>query len=127
MRCTIINEPSDRHSWHDNYLCVPKKSKIRLTWSYNGHPNSKHRSGGSDSASDKSDDMGGSGSSFGRHCVQFKEAAERKYWKDNYLCINESSGYNLKWSSSGRIKGKTCIQIKEGADPDTWDDNYLCW
>lgn len=99
QHCVQIEEPSDPHAWHDNYLC--SKLDYGLEWSYRGKKS-------------------------GMVCTAFKEPAEPKEhaWGDNYLCAPED--YGLSFSNDGPTEGKRCVQIYEGSDPDTWDDNYLC-
>lgn len=97
MHCIQINEPSDPHTWDDNYLCSDRD--LGLRWSYKGPI-------------------------AGMFCTKWEETADPHTWHDNYLCAPRDIG--LRWSSAGPIPGLTCTQITEGSDPHTWDDNYLC-
>jgi hypothetical protein len=60
------------------------------------------------------------------HCVHWFETREPREttWHDNFLC--HSTGYDIRWSSSGPIPAMRCTQILEAADPHTWADNFLC-
>lgn len=98
MSCVQVNEPSDPHTWNDNFLCSPFGYGLRF-W---------HR-----------------GVIAGMHCVKLDEPSDPHDWHDNYLCSEEDLG--LRWSTAGRIHGMECVKFKEDADPHTWDDNYLCW
>jgi hypothetical protein len=57
--CTLVNEPSDPHSWDDNFLCTSKD--IGLMWSYARHI----------------DNMA---------CTHIHEGADPHTWNDNHLC-----------------------------------------
>ena len=35
-KCTLVNEPGDKNTWGDNYICVPKNSPYQFKWSYAG-------------------------------------------------------------------------------------------
>jgi hypothetical protein len=61
MKCTRIYEPADPHTWKDNYLCVPRRSRLRLKWSFAGRVR-------------------------GMACIQWREPADPHTWHDNYLC-----------------------------------------
>jgi hypothetical protein len=61
MRCTRIYEPADPHTWKDNYLCVPRRSPLRLKWSFAGRVR-------------------------GMACIQWREPADPHTWHDNFLC-----------------------------------------
>ena len=62
MRCTLVNEPADPHSWADNYLCVPTDSSFHFKWSVAGAPKD-------------------------HSCIQWAEGADPHTWLDNYLCL----------------------------------------
>ena len=61
MRCTQIKEPADSHIWKDNYLCVPRRSRLRFKWSFAGRIR-------------------------GMACIQWREPADPHTWHDNFLC-----------------------------------------
>ena len=71
MRCTKVMEPSEphHHHWRDNYICVPKRSKIYFKWSYSG-PRKKRRYNLS--------------KRYG--CIRWLEKSDPHTWADNYLC-----------------------------------------
>jgi hypothetical protein len=72
MRCTRVVEPSDPHTWQDNYLCVPKTSNYHFTWAY-----------------------ASSMRPSGKSCIQWLEPSDKKHtWHDNYLCGNAGAGPN---------------------------------
>jgi hypothetical protein len=98
--CTPMSEPSDPHTWSDNFLC----SSINhgLVWSNDGPID-------------------------GMRCTLINEPSDPDTWSDNYLCVPSASQLTLSWSFLGPIYGKECIQIVEPADPHTWSDNYLCY
>jgi hypothetical protein len=98
MNCTQINEPTDPHSWSDNYLCSERNLGIK--WS-------------------------SSGPISGMTCINVTEGADPASWGDNYLCTPENWG--LSWSSTGIPAGKECVSFNEPSDPYWWNDNYLCW
>lgn len=98
--CVQINEPSDPHTWGDNYLCTEKNLGIR--WSFAGQIS-------------------------GMRCTQIHETSDPHTWGDNYLCVPTTSELHFAWSSAGAIAGQNCIKINEPADPHTWDDNFLCF
>jgi hypothetical protein len=102
MACTQTNEPSDPHTWADNYLCASED--VGLRWS-------------------------SAGPIPGMTCTAVNEPSEppEHTWPDNYVCVPAGSPYSFAWSASGPIPGRTCIPWNEAADPHTWGDNYLCW
>ena len=62
MKCTLILETADPHTWRDNYLCVPKSSKLNLKWH-------------------------SAGPIAGKKCIQWHEGSDQAgTWHDNYLC-----------------------------------------
>ena len=61
MKCTHITEPADRHTWNDNYLCLPNNSTLNFQWSSEGPI-------------------------AGLSCIQWHETADPDSWNDNYLC-----------------------------------------
>ncbi|XP_057301494.1 uncharacterized protein LOC130635963 [Hydractinia symbiolongicarpus] len=69
MRCTKIEEPSDRYFWTNNYICVPTSAPYSFTWSYNG-------------------------CTKGKYCVKWFEPSTPSSftWNDNYLCQAETTG-----------------------------------
>ena len=98
QHCVRLLEPSDPHTWDDNYLCAPKD--LGLSWSF-------------------------AGPLPGQHCVRLNEASDPHTWDDNYLCSRQDFGF--RWSSAGPVAGLDCLALTEPADPHTWNDNYLCW
>jgi hypothetical protein len=98
--CTRILEPSDRHTWNDNYFCA--LNDIGAKWSY-------------------------AGPIGGMRCTRIVELSDPDTWNDNYLCVPPSSPYLFQWSMAGPIPDMNCLQWEEPSDPDTWNDNYLCW
>jgi len=58
MRCVHIFEPTHEELTKNTYLCVPKSSPLRFSWSYDG--------------------------ALSTNCIQFK--SKGNYWGDNYLC-----------------------------------------
>jgi hypothetical protein len=102
MICTQWIEPSDPHTWHDNYLCASRDLGMR--WSHRGPI-------------------------AGMRCTRIHEGAEPQQhgWQDNYLCLPPSSEVKLSWNSARPLPGMQCVRITEGADPHTWHDNYLCY
>ncbi len=99
MTCTQMLEPSDPHTWNDNYICASKD--IGMRWSY-------------------------AGPIGGMNCTQIIEPSDPDTWNDNYLCVPSTSGMQLRWSFAGN-PGGTCVQVLEPSDPNTWNDNYLCY
>jgi len=99
-QCTQILEPSDFHTWNDNYFC--SDNNYGIAWSYNGTISNMR-------------------------CTLVRESADGSYWDDNYICVPTASDIYFSWSSAGPITGKACVKWSEPADPDTWDDNYLCY
>ena len=113
MDCTNLNEESDREgTWFDNYLCLPKSSAFKFTWSSEGPI-------------------------AGKECLSMYEEAEpyANSWWNNFLCVEEkgdesdegsfSDSLDLRFYTAGEGPG-FCTRINESADPHTWDDNYLC-
>ena len=101
-RCVRIIEPSDPHTWRDNYFCSSRQKKDPgMRWSYRGPIR-------------------------GMKCTRIREPSDPNTWGDNYLCLPRYSPLNLQWSYRGRIRGKACIRWIEPSDPHTWRDNYLC-
>lgn len=101
LACLNVNEPSDPHTWNDNYLCTAQP--LGLRWSY-------------------------AGPLEGMTCTNTPEAAESNpgAWADNYFCAPPQSPWRFIWSSAGPLAGKHCVHWNETADPDSWHDNYLC-
>jgi hypothetical protein len=99
--CVQITEPADPHTWEDNYFC--SKEPIGMKWSSNGPVP-------------------------GMRCTRILETAEpaAHSWRNNYLCVPESSPVHFRWSMGGPLRGMDCVQWFEPADPHTWRDNYLC-
>lgn len=95
--CIPIAEPSDRHTWDDNFLCMDVD--VGLRWS-------------------------NAGPIAGMHCVEISEPSDPDTWWDNYLCSPRDFG--LAWSFAGPLANRSCVQIVEPSDPDFWHDNYLC-
>jgi hypothetical protein len=104
--CTQINEPSDPHTWSDNYLCVPKDSSLSLTWTYGGP------AGPPPTDSDHP------------YCIQWN-VSDPDAWDDNYLCSNQ----DIDFSFGANNDNKYCTEIDEPSDPDgNWRGGgyYLC-
>ncbi len=101
-RCVAIVEPSDPHTWTDNFLCTT--TDLGLRWSV-------------------------AGPIAGMRCTKVYEEAEppEHAWHDNWLCLPMNSKYELTWSQAGPKPGWACVQWDEPADPHAWSDNYLCW
>jgi hypothetical protein len=97
--CISMNEPSDPHTWADNFLCFDKDYGVK--WN-------------------------NAGAIAGMDCTQILEPSDPHTWADNYLCVPRGHPWRLLWSHAGPIGGKNCLQINEPADPNTWQDNYLC-
>lgn len=99
--CVQLNEPSDAHTWGDNFLCTAANYGFR--WS-------------------------NAGPIAGMTCTNTAESAEANpaIWADNYFCAPDQSPWKLSWSSAGPIAGRTCVHWNETADPNSWADNYLC-
>ena len=97
--CIQILEPSDGHTWDDNYFC--SRTPIGMRWSY-------------------------AGPIGGMKCTQILEPSDPDTWNDNYLCLPKESPLDIEWSYAGPVSGKQCVQWLETADPHTWQDNYLC-
>jgi hypothetical protein len=96
--CISVNEPSDPHTWNDNYLCTDRDYGFK--WSYVGlNP--------------------------GMYNIRINEPSDPHMWYDNYLGTPIYYGY--EWSYGGPIANKQCVQIAENSDPHTWNDNYICW
>jgi hypothetical protein len=97
-----VDESADSHSWGDNFVCTD--TNIGLEWSM-------------------------AGPLPGRRCVRVHESADEvaAAWADNFLCLPESSPYELTWSTAGKIAGQSCVRWFEAADVGgSWGDNYLC-
>jgi len=103
-KCVQINEPADKDTWGDNFLCW---KDVRLD------PGFKWSS---------------DGTIAGMRCTQISEGSEplSNGWNNNYLCVPTTSPFHFSWSSAGKIAGSQCLQWLEAADPNTWKDNYLC-
>ncbi|MBL8956198.1 MAG: M15 family metallopeptidase [Myxococcaceae bacterium] len=101
MACVNVNEPSDPHTWNDNFFC--SSGDLGLRWSH-------------------------AGAIDGMTCVNTHESAEANasIWADNFLCSPPQSPWKLSWSSAGPIAGRGCIHWNETADPNSWHDNHLC-
>lgn len=102
--CVHWNEPADRFSWSDNYLCaepVMAFSNAGFTFRMNGPEP-------------------------GAHCVNVNEPADPDQWSDNFFCSTVDLG--LRWSNAGPIAGMRCTNVNEGAEPraNIWADNFLC-
>ena len=90
MRCTQITEPAEspRHTWHDNFLCVPPQAPFQFSWSY-------------------------AGPIPGLRCLRFNEPADPHTWQDNFLCWSRSAECRRRngpfaWSCDGPVAGLTC-------------------
>ncbi len=101
MACVNVNEPSDPHTWNDNFFC--STADFGMRWSH-------------------------AGPIAGMNCTNVAEGAEANpaIWADNYLCTPKQSPWKFSWSSAGPIAGRACIHWNEPADPNSWHDNYLC-
>jgi len=70
MRCIQVNESAEpaKHAWRDNYLCLPRTSKLQIRWttSFAGK-RILNRQG------------------FKR-CVRMLEVADPHTWNDNFIC-----------------------------------------
>ena len=97
--CIRTDEPTDPHTWTDNYFCSSRH--VGLRWSYYG-------------------------ALSGMNCTNVKETADPYGWDNNYVCVPTGANFTFSWSSAGAISGKTCTKWSEGSDPHTWNDNYLC-
>ncbi|MBL8680816.1 MAG: M23 family metallopeptidase [Myxococcales bacterium] len=102
MTCTQIAEPSDPHTWTDNYFCSDSDRQLRFS---------------------------NAGPIAGMNCTQIAESSEpaAHTWTDNFLCAPTWLPYRFAWSSAGPIAGMQCINWAEPGDPHTWNDNFLCW
>ena len=101
--CVNLNEPSDPHTWTDNFLCSATDFGFR--WSYAGPID-------------------------GMDCTAVNEAAEplAGAWSDNYFCAPKQSPWVVSYSSAGPLDGKTCVHLNETLDlANSWGDNYLCF
>ena len=107
--CTLINEPQDNDTWHDNWLCSFHNHGFR--WSHTG-------------------------SIKGMRCTKINEPAEPSWhgWKNNYLCLPKKSKLQIRWANTNLSKQslkkqgfKRCEQLWEVSDPHSWNDNYLCY
>lgn len=101
MSCTQWLEPSDPHSWDDNYLCSERD--VGFQWSFRGPIQGR-----------------------GLKCIQVREKSDPHDWHDNYFCWPRDLRVTFRFSSSGRIDGFRCLAIVEPSDPHSWNDNYLC-
>lgn len=99
MTCTQWKEPSDPHSWGDNFLCTTRSEDIR--WSADGPI-------------------------AGMRCTQIYESRD-PHFNNNYLCVPNESALNFVWSESGNMSDMYCVRTDEPKDKHSWDDNYLCW
>ena len=102
MHCTSMNEPSDPHTWNDNYLCSNENLGMKFATA---------------------------GATPGMDCTRIHEGSDiAGTWGDNYMCLPKSSKVRLHWSSAGPIAGKACIAVNEPAEPaeTTWSDNFIC-
>lgn len=101
MACVNVNEPSDPHTWNDNFFC--SRGDFGMKWSHAG----------------PIADM---------DCANIAESAEANpaIWADNFLCAPKQSPWKLSWSSAGPIAGRGCVHWNEPADPNSWGDNHLC-
>jgi len=63
MKCTQIKEDADKHTWQDNYLCVPEGSRFNFEWNADGPIT-------------------------GKECIKWEEGSDTDgTWLDNYLCM----------------------------------------
>ncbi len=145
MACAQWNEPSDTHSWGDNFICSKAVSTFRnAPFTFSGAGAVPGHCVNVDEPSDPNtwsdnffcsdDDLGMkwsfSGPLDGMVCTNVTEAADDHAadWNDNYLCLPPSSPYVFSWSSAGPIEGKSCVRWYEAADLlGTWNDNWLCF
>lgn len=99
--CVNISEPSDPHTWNDNFFCSSRDFGMR--WSH-------------------------AGPIAGMDCANVAESAESNaaIWADNFMCAPKQSPWKFSWSSAGPIAGRNCVHFNEPADPNSWQDNYLC-
>lgn len=100
--CVSLTEPSDPHTWNDNFICTSKN--IGLKFSHIGPI-------------------------AGMKCSSMNEPSDRAgTWFDNYLCVPKTSQYKLQFSFAGKIPGAKCLSMHEPAEPrhTAWGDNYLC-
>ncbi|MBL8912201.1 MAG: M15 family metallopeptidase, partial [Archangium sp.] len=101
LACVNVNEPSDPHTWNDNFFCSTRDYELK--WSFAGPID-------------------------GMDCTNTAESAEENpaIWSDNFFCAPRQSPWKFSWSSAGPIAGRTCVQWNETADPHSWQDNFLC-
>lgn len=146
MTCTQINEPSDPHTWGDNYFCSDLDRGLR--WSSAG-PIAGMRctpvNESSEPASHTWGDnflcapswlpyrfqFGTAGPIAGMSCVQWAEPGDPHTWNDNFMCWTRDTQCRRRegpfaWSCDGEVQGMTCVSVRESSDPDTWTDNFVC-
>ena len=102
--CIKINEPSDPHTWDDNFLCMNAAPESEISWSYTGYVPPQI-------------------------CTKVVEHndVDKAVWLDNYLCSSDDR-YCMRWSITGPLADMDCLRIHEDAEPSnhSWNDNYLC-
>ncbi|MDP2271417.1 MAG: M15 family metallopeptidase [Archangium sp.] len=144
MTCVNVNEPSDPHTWTDNFFCSARD--LGLRWSFNGdlpgmdctpvtEAAELYSSAWSDNRlcvppqSPWSFDYSSAGPIAGKSCVHWNEPGDPHSWGDNYVCstaVYEFSAGGFTFTQNGPRTGKTCVNVNEPSDPDTWSDNYFC-
>ena len=88
--------------WYDNFFCWKHGTKSPgLVWSYRGTISNMK-------------------------CINIAEPSLKK-WRNNYLCLPQSSPLDLVWSNTGQTRGgeENFIQWYEPKNDDT-QNNYLC-
>ncbi|KXJ19193.1 uncharacterized protein LOC110231216 [Exaiptasia diaphana] len=88
--------------WADYYFCTSEaKSNPNIEWSYMGPIK-------------------------GMRCTKIYNPRERHGWKNNYLCVPQSSPYRFKWSIKGPIPGMECLRWYAQQGQRGWSKTYLC-
>jgi hypothetical protein len=144
MSCVKVDEPSDPHTWHDNFFCSARD--LGLRWSYTGPIADMDCTGVHEAAemyaAEWSDNFlcaprqspwefsySSAGPIAGRGCVHWNEGADPHSWGDNYVCAVPRTSFSageLSFSMAGALAGKSCVNVNEPSDPDTWTDNFFC-
>ncbi|MCL4756205.1 MAG: M15 family metallopeptidase [Myxococcales bacterium] len=143
--CVQVDEPSDPHTWGDNYVC--SATNHGAVWSYAGAIDGMDCTPVAESASAYasawSDNYwcvppnsmaqfawSSAGPMAGWSCVHWNEPqSQSDSFGDNFLCVRGRTDYSngyFTFSSDGPNDGQHCISVNEPSDPDSWSDNYLC-
>ncbi|HVX56646.1 MAG TPA: hypothetical protein VHA37_02845 [Candidatus Saccharimonadales bacterium] len=120
--CVHIDEPSDPHTWDDNYLCEDPHYSVALAWTHDaGNPSPSYNPY---DGWDTQADIQAKGYPY---CTAWN-VPDPDTWYDNVLCANQNIG--LTFSTTNLTSAtENCTNISESADPDAnWSHGgyWLC-